>query len=59
MKFLITGLPGSTPIPRDQGAEPLLDEILAYPRYPFFTWKVKPLLNFEGAYQAYSGIYER
>ena len=52
MKSLITGLPGSTPIPGVQGAELLLDEILAYPLYPLITWEVKPPLDSEGAYQA-------
>ena len=55
MKFLIMGLPGSTPIPRNQGAELLLEEIFAFP----FNWEVKPLLDFEGAYQTYSGFYEQ
>ncbi|MBK5107761.1 MAG: hypothetical protein JJE12_06500 [Anaerolineales bacterium] len=98
MKFLITGLPGSTPIPREQGAEllqaglvwikskladgtidshynifgggglaivnagsheQLLEEILAYPLYPFFTWEVQPLLDFENAHQAYSSFYQQ
>ena len=59
MKFLTTGLPGSTPIPREQGAELLLEEILAYPFYPNFKRGVEPRLDFEGAYQAYSEFYER
>jgi hypothetical protein len=98
MKYLVTGLPGSNPIPLDQGAgllgagmawikgkleegsidchysllgggglgivnaashDQVLTEILAYPLYPFFTWEITPLLDFEGAYQEYIRFYER
>ena len=54
MKFLITDLPGSTPIPRDEGSGLLLGEILVYLPNPFFNWEVKPRLDFESAHQACS-----
>ncbi len=98
MKYLVTGLPGSNPIPLEQGAgllgagmawikakladgsidchysllggggiaivnaashDQVLTEILAYPLYPFFTWEITPLLDFESAYQEYIRFYER
>ena len=98
MKFMITGLPGTTPIPREQAAELLgaglawikakfadgtieshynlfggggfaivnadsheqvLADILAYPLYPFFTWEVTLLLDFERSFDEYIRFYQR
>ena len=98
MKFLVTGSPGPTSIPREQGAEllqagfawiqsklgdgtidcqynvfggsgiaivnadsheQLLQDLLAYPLYPFFSWKVTPLLDHENSFEAYSSFYQR
>ena len=98
MKFLVTGSPGPTSIPREQGAEllqagiawvqsktadgnidvhyslfggggftivnadtneELLADLLTYPLYPFFTWEVAPLLDYETTYGEYGSYYQR
>jgi muconolactone delta-isomerase len=98
MKFLVTGLPGTTSMPAEQGADLLqaslvwlkeklalgiLDStynlfggggigianaasheevlllLLSYPLYPYFTWEVKPLLDFEASYEAYINFYQQ
>lgn len=97
MKFLVTGLPGTTSMPVEQGAELLqvalawlkeklsegtlectynlfggggigivsaasheqvLSLLLTYPLYPYFTWEVEPLLEFEAAYKSYISYYQ-
>jgi hypothetical protein len=98
MKYLITGKPGTTPIPREQGAvllqavlewtkakladgtldaayniiggagtaianaethEEILTLLLEYPLYPFFSWEITPLLDFEDSAKQYIESYKR
>jgi hypothetical protein len=39
--------------------EAMLETLLAYPLYPFFTWEVKPLLDYEAAYKQYASFYQQ
>jgi muconolactone delta-isomerase len=98
MKFLVTGLPGTTSMPVERSAdllqaslvwlkeklgdgtldstynlfggggigivnaashEEVLSLLLSYPLYPYFSWEVEPLLDFEAAYKAYINYYQQ
>ncbi len=39
--------------------EQILANLLEYPLYPFFTWEVTPLLDFESSLTGYIEFYKR
>ena len=39
--------------------EEVLAMLLSYPLYPYFSWEVTPLLDFEAAYKAYISYYQQ
>ena len=39
--------------------EAILNDLLDYPMYPFFTWEVVPLLDYEQSFEQYMNFYKK
>lgn len=50
---------GGIAIGNAETTERMLADLLEYPLYPFFTWEVTPLMEFESSLNEYIKYYQR